>query len=102
MVWPDLVKASGSLPYAHTVHRFLWFIERFMVHRVLLSLFGMCRGKGGQWRESLRKNPRMRAGDNLDVGASLGQALVKPNKRCSILDPIITCDPGWVLDFAAV
>jgi hypothetical protein len=41
----------------------------------------------------------MRAGDNLDVGASFDQALVKPNKRRSILDPVITCDPrgSWIL-----
>jgi hypothetical protein len=44
----------------------------------------------------------MGTGDNLDVVSILGQALVKPNKRRSILDPVITCDPRRVLDFAVV
>ncbi len=67
-----------------------------------IFLIGMCLGESGQRRKSLRQNPGMRAGDNLDVGASLDQALVKPNKRRSILDPVITCDPRGVLDFAVV
>jgi hypothetical protein len=62
----------------------------------------MCLGEGRQWRKSLCHYPGMGTGDNLDVVSILGQALVKPNKRRSILDPVITCDPRRVLDFAVV
>src|ERR1700736_271449 len=67
-----------------------------------IFLIGMCLGESGQRRKSLRQNPGMKAGDNLDVGASFDQALVKPNKRRSILDPVITCDPRGVLDSAVL
>jgi hypothetical protein len=49
-------------------------------------LIGMRLGESSQRRKLLCQNPGMRAGNNLDVGASFDQTPVKPNQRRSILD----------------